>query len=45
MARKELDEFLLREQILCKEKAKEQWLTEGDANTHFFHIVTINNRR
>lgn len=45
MAQKDLDELLLRETILWKEKAKSQWLVEGDANTHFFHLSTILHRR
>lgn len=30
---------------MWRNKAKEQWLIERDANTHFFHVTTINNRR
>lgn len=45
MVFRELDKILVRERILCKEKAKTRWLLEGDSNTHFFHISTINHRR
>lgn len=44
-ASRELDEILMRERILWKEKAKAKWLEEGDANTHFFHVSTISHRR
>lgn len=44
-AQEELDEILLRERILWKEKAKTKWLEEGDANTRFFHLSTIIHRR
>lgn len=42
---KELDELLQREQILRKDKAKECWLTDGDANTRYFHLSTIAHQR
>lgn len=44
LACKELDELLIREQLLRKLKAKVNWLEKGDANTCFFHIFTITNR-
>lgn len=28
-----------------EEKSKSKWLQEGDANTRFFHLSTINHRR
>lgn len=34
---KELEEIQLREKLHWSEKAKIQFLIEGDANTHFFH--------
>lgn len=42
---KELDELLQREKILWKDKAKECWLTDGDASTRYFHLSTIAHRR
>lgn len=42
---KELDELLQREQILLKDKAKKCWLTDGDANTRYFHLSTIAHQR
>lgn len=45
MAQQELDELLLRESIHWKEKAKNKWLEEGDANTRFFHLSSILLRR
>lgn len=44
-ALKELDELLIRDRILWKEKAKAQWLEEGDANTHFFHLSIVIRRK
>lgn len=37
----ELEELLKREEIMWKEKSKQRWIEEGDANTHFFHLATI----
>lgn len=45
MIHSDLDELLKREQILWRDKGKERWLVEGDANTHYFHMSTIANRR
>lgn len=39
IAMRELNEILLRERILWKEKAKLKWLEEGDANTYFFSYL------
>lgn len=35
--RKDLDELLDREEAMWKQRAKTQWLKEGDRNTQFFH--------
>lgn len=43
-AQRELDELLLRECIMWKEKAKATWLQEGDANTRFFHLTIVIHR-
>lgn len=40
----ELDEILLRECILWKEKAKAQWLQENGVNTCFFHLTIVIHR-
>lgn len=40
----ELDELLLREELLWKDKAKAKWNEQGDSNTHFFHLTTIIHR-
>lgn len=40
-----LDHLLLKEQFLWKDKAKEEWLEEGDRNSRFFHVSTIIRRR
>lgn len=37
MLKKDLEELLDREEILWKQRAKTQWLAEGDRNTSFFH--------
>lgn len=43
-AQRDLDELLLRECIMWKEKAKAHWLQEGGANTRFFHLTTVIHR-
>lgn len=41
----ELNEYLKREELLWRDKAKSRWIAEGDANTRFFHITTVIHRR
>ena len=41
----ELSEWLLRSEILWKQKSHELWLKEDDRNMKFFHLSTINRRR
>lgn len=40
-----LDETLKREEILWRDKARQNWLEDGDASIRFFHLTTIINRR
>ncbi|XP_059437358.1 uncharacterized protein LOC132170396 [Corylus avellana] len=40
-----LQEQLLREEILWKQKSRELWLTCTDLNTKFFHASTVSRRR
>jgi hypothetical protein len=40
-----LQEQLLREEVLWKQKSRELWLTCTDLNTKFFHASTVSRRR
>lgn len=37
MEKEKLNELLYHEEVYWKQRAKNLWLTEGDANTKFFH--------
>ena len=40
-----MTEWLLRNEILWKQKSREVWLKEGDKNSKFLHLSTIIKRR
>uniref|UniRef100_A0A2N9FR65 Reverse transcriptase domain-containing protein n=1 Tax=Fagus sylvatica TaxID=28930 RepID=A0A2N9FR65_FAGSY len=41
----ELDEWLVRQEVIWRQKSREIWLEEGDKNTKFFHLSTVIRRR
>ncbi|KAG8369712.1 hypothetical protein BUALT_Bualt14G0042400 [Buddleja alternifolia] len=41
----DLNELLMREEVMWRQRAKQKWLKKGDANTRFFHLSTIIHRR
>ena len=38
ICRKELAEWTHREEVMWRQRAKNNYLTEGDKNTRFFHL-------
>ena len=41
----ELEEWLRRNEMLCRQKSREMWLKNGDKNSKFFHLSTIIRRK
>ncbi|KAG8387939.1 hypothetical protein BUALT_Bualt02G0073400 [Buddleja alternifolia] len=41
----DLNELLKREELMWRQRAKQKWIEDGDANTRFFHLSTIIHRR
>lgn len=39
--RKELEDVLYQEELLWYQKAKAEWIKDGDRNTSFFHLSTV----
>lgn len=37
----ELDDVLYQEELHWYQKSREEWITSGDRNTHFYHMATV----
>ena len=44
MKKKEINEVMLREEIMWNQRSRALWIKYGDRNTKFFH-ATANNRQ
>lgn len=40
-----LNDLLMREKLLWKEKSQAQWINEGDTNTRYFYLSTTIKRK
>jgi DNA-binding NtrC family response regulator len=41
----ELSETLKKEELMWYQRSRAKWLTDGDRNTRYYHLKTVNRRR
>lgn len=42
---RELKELLAQEEVMWHQRSRAKWLSDGDRNTRYYHLKTVNRRR